>query len=64
MNVLLAECSVPYNIVKEMDEINEEFAHTDVVLCIGSNDIINPDAIENPKSPIAGMPVCEVWKAK
>lgn len=64
MNVLLAECNVPYNIVKERDEINNEFSHTDVVITIGANDIVNPDALENPQSLIAGMPVCEVWKAK
>ncbi|MFY0663048.1 MAG: Re/Si-specific NAD(P)(+) transhydrogenase subunit beta [Natronospirillum sp.] len=64
MNVLLAEANVPYDIVMEMDEINEDFATTDVVLVIGANDIVNPDAIEKPNSPIAGMPVLEVWKAR
>ena len=64
MNVLLAEAKVPYDIVLEMDEINEDFAHTDVVIVIGSNDIVNPAAQDDPNSPIAGMPVLEVWKAK
>ncbi|MFC3853696.1 Re/Si-specific NAD(P)(+) transhydrogenase subunit beta [Salinispirillum marinum] len=64
MNVLLAEANVPYDIVMEMDEINEDFPTTDVVLVIGANDIVNPDAIEKPNSPIAGMPVLEVWKAR
>ncbi|UWU25858.1 NAD(P)(+) transhydrogenase (Re/Si-specific) subunit beta (plasmid) [Rhizobium sp. CB3060] len=64
MNVLLAEAKVPYDIVLEMDEINEEFVSTDVVIVIGSNDIVNPAAQEDPNSPIAGMPVLEVWKAK
>jgi len=64
MNVLLAEAKVPYDIVLEMDEINEDFPETDVVLVIGANDTVNPDAQENPDSPIAGMPVLEVWKAK
>lgn len=63
MNVLLAEAKVPYDIVLEMDEINEEFTETDVVLVIGANDTVNPAAISDPKSPIAGMPVLEVWKA-
>jgi NAD(P) transhydrogenase len=63
MNVILAAAHVPYDIVKEMDEINDEFATTDLVLCIGANDTINPDA-ENPASPIAGMPVCQVWHSK
>ena len=64
MNVLLAEAKVPYDIVMEMDEINEDFPDTDVVIVIGSNDIVNPAAQEDPNSPIAGMPVLEVWKAK
>jgi NAD(P) transhydrogenase subunit beta len=64
MNVLLAEAKVPYDIVLEMDEINEDFHTTDVVLVIGANDIVNPGALEDPGSPIAGMPVLEVWKAR
>ena len=64
MNVLLAEAKVPYDIVLEMDEINEDFPSTDVVIVVGSNDIVNPAAQEDPNSPIAGMPVLEVWKAK
>ncbi len=64
MNVLLAEAKVPYDIVLEMDEINEDFPSTDVVIVIGSNDIVNPAAQEDPNSPIAGMPVLECWKAK
>ncbi|MDQ0456144.1 NAD(P)(+) transhydrogenase (Re/Si-specific) subunit beta [Rhizobium paknamense] len=64
MNVLLAEAKVPYDIVMEMDEINDDFPETDVVIVIGSNDIVNPAAEEDPNSPIAGMPVLQVWKAK
>jgi NAD(P) transhydrogenase subunit beta len=64
MNVLLAEAKVPYDIVLEMDEINDDFPKTDVTMVIGANDIVNPAAQDEPTSPIAGMPVLEVWKAK
>ena len=64
MNVLLAEANVPYDVVLEMDEINEDLASTDLVIVIGANDIVNPSALDNPDSPIAGMPVLEVWNAE
>ncbi|ERK17515.1 NAD(P) transhydrogenase subunit beta [Pantoea sp. AS-PWVM4] len=64
MNVLLAEAKVPYDVVLEMDEINDDFSDTDTVLVIGANDTVNPAAQEDPRSPIAGMPVLEVWKAQ
>ena len=64
MNVLLAEAKVPYDIVFEMDELNDDFPDTDVSMVIGANDIVNPAAEDDPTSPIAGMPVLQVWKAK
>lgn len=63
LNVLLAEANIPYDIVLEMEEINEDFPATDAVLVIGANDIVNSSAVEDPNSPLAGMPVLEVWKA-
>ena len=64
MNVLLAEAKVPYDIVEELEEVNEKLPSTDVVLVIGANDTVNPAAAEDPTSPIAGMPVLRVWESK
>jgi NAD(P) transhydrogenase subunit beta len=64
MNVLLAEARVPYDVVFEMDEVNDRFPDTDVVLVIGANDTVNPAALDDPGSPIAGMPVLHVWEAR
>lgn len=64
MNVLLAEAGVPYDIIEDLDEVNEEFATADVCLVIGANDVVNPDALENPESPIYGMPILNAWQAK
>jgi NAD(P) transhydrogenase subunit beta len=64
MNVLLAEARVPYDIVYEMDEVNGDFPDVDVSIVIGANDIVNPSALDDPNSPIAGMPVLECWKGK
>ena len=63
LNVLLAEANIPYDIVLEMEEINEDMPSTDLTLVIGANDIVNSSAVEDPNSPLAGMPVLEVWKA-
>jgi H+-translocating NAD(P) transhydrogenase subunit beta len=64
MNVLLAEAKVPYDVVFEMEEVNDDFPNIDVTLVIGANDTVNPAALEDPGSPISGMPVLEVWKSK
>jgi len=64
LNVVLAEVGIPYDIVHEIEEINEDFKKADIVLVIGANDIVNSSAVEDPNSPLAGMPVMEVWHAK
>ena len=64
LNVLLAEAGVPYDVVFEMDELNEDFPNTDLSLVIGANDVVNPSALEDPNSALAGMPVLHVWKAR
>jgi NAD(P) transhydrogenase subunit beta len=64
LNVVLAEVGIPYDIVHEIEEINEDFKKADMVLVIGANDIVNSSAVEDPNSPLAGMPVMEVWHAK
>lgn len=64
LNVVLAEVGIPYDIVHEIEEINDDFKNADVVLVIGANDIVNSSAVEDPNSPLAGMPVMEVWHAK
>jgi len=64
MNVLLAEARLPYTIVKEMEEVDDQYEQVDLSLVVGANDIVNPDALDNPLSPIKGMPVCQVWRSK
>lgn len=64
LNVVLAEVGIPYDIVHEIEEINDDFKKADIVLVIGANDIVNSSAVEDPNSPLAGMPVMEVWHAK
>jgi len=64
LNVVLAEVGIPYDIVHEIEEINDDFKKADLVLVIGANDIVNSSAVEDPNSPLAGMPVMEVWHAK